>query len=250
MSADTDQPQPLLAHLLELRRRLLHSVLSVLLVTLCLLPFANTLYEWISEPLRRWLPPGSSIIATHITAPIVVPFKLAIVTAVFIVIPFLLWQVWSFVAPGLYSREKRLIAPLLVSSVLLFYAGMAFAYWFVCPMVFQFLATSAPTGVAVMTDMNGYLDFVMTMFLAFGAAFEIPVAIVLLARIGVVSVAKLAEVRPYIIVGCFIVGMLLSPPDVLSQTMLAIPMWMLYEIGVLVARFVTPRPAATGSAEA
>ncbi len=242
-SAETDAPQPLIAHLVELRRRLLHSVLALLLLTLGMLPFANHLYEIVSEPLRRWLPEGTGMIATQVTAPFMVPFKLAAFAALLLAVPYLLWQAWGFIAPGLYRHEKRLAVPLLLSSVLLFYAGVAFAFFVVCPMVFGFFALAGPQSVAVMTDMGNYLDFVLTLFFAFGLSFEIPVATVLLVRSGVLSPATLAAQRPYVIVACFVVGMLLTPPDVFSQTLLAVPMWLLFEAGLFAGRFVTPAAA-------
>ncbi|HEY9036263.1 MAG TPA: twin-arginine translocase subunit TatC [Pseudomonadales bacterium] len=240
--ADTDTPQPLVAHLTELRARLLRSVLALLALTLCILPFANPLYEWISEPLRRWLPAGSTMIATDVTAPFLVPFKLAAFTGLLLSVPYLLWQAWGFVAPGLYQREKRLVLPLMVSSIALFYSGVAFAFFVVCPMIFGFFAQAGPHSVAVMTDMGSYLNFVLTLFFAFGVAFEIPIATILLIRSGLVSAAQLADKRAYVIVSCFVIGMLLTPPDVISQTMLAVPMWLLFEIGVGVGRYITPRP--------
>lgn len=241
-TAGTDAPQPLLAHLVELRRRLLHSLLAVLVLTLTLLPFANRLYDLASAPLRRWLPEGSRMIATEVSAPFMVPLKLAIVSAVCLAIPFLLWQLWAFVAPGLYRREKRFVLPLMAASVLLFHAGVAFAYTVVCPLVFGFFSQAGPASVAVMTDMSRYLDFLLTLLLAFGMAFQIPVAILLAIHTGLASAAGLAARRPYVVLGCFVAGMLLTPPDIFSQTLLALPMWLLFEAGLLLGRWLPAPP--------
>lgn len=236
-----DQPQPLIAHLLELRTRLLRAVLAVLLVFLALLAFAQDLYALVARPLMEVLPEGTSMIATDVTGPFLVPFKLAFYAAVVLAMPLVLYQAWAFVAPGLYSNERRFGIPLLASSVLLFYAGAAFAYFVVFPLLFGFFTAMAPEGVAVMTDIGSYLDFVSTLFIAFGLAFELPVALVLLVWAGLVDVRTLTAARPYVVVGCFVVGMLLTPPDVFSQTLLAVPMWLLYEAGLLIARRITPR---------
>lgn len=236
---------PLVAHLIELRSRLLRIVLVWMLIFAGLFYFANDLYSFISAPLRVFLPEGTSMIATEVASPFLTPFKLALISALFLAMPFVLHQFWSFIAPGLYKHEKRLAMPLLVSSILLFYAGMAFAYFVVFPLVFGFFTSVTPTGVAVMTDINKYLDFVLTLFLAFGLAFEIPIATVLLVLSGAVSVEKLKQSRAYVVVGCFVIGMLLTPPDVISQTLLALPMWLLYEVGIIFSRFVKPRPAET-----
>ncbi|WP_097459657.1 twin-arginine translocase subunit TatC [Mangrovitalea sediminis] len=229
---------PLIDHLIELRSRLLRSVAVILVAFLVLYPFDNRIYSWISEPLRVYLPKGSSMIATQVASPFFAPLKLTMVIAVFLSIPYLLYQVWSFIAPGLYKHEKRIAMPLLVSSIFLFYLGVVFAYFVVFPIVFGFFTSVAPQGVAVMTDITAYLDFVLKMFFAFGVAFEIPVATILLIIIGVTNVAALSQKRPYIIVGCFVVGMLLTPPDIFSQSLLAVPMWMLFETGVLFGRLV------------
>jgi len=236
-----DTPQPLVAHLAELRNRILHSLLAVLLVFCGLFPFANEIYTYVSEPLRSILPEGSSMIATEVASPFLTPFKLTMVVAVFVTIPYLLYQIWSFVAPGMYKNEKRLAIPLLISSVVLFYAGAAFAYYVVFPLVFGFFTSVGPTDVTIMTDINRYLDFVLKLFFAFGLAFEIPIAAVILIRIGVVTADDLASKRPYIIVSCFILGMLLTPPDVISQSLLAIPMWLLFEIGIIFGRMTMPK---------
>ncbi|MFA5679094.1 MAG: twin-arginine translocase subunit TatC [Pseudomonas sp.] len=235
-----DGQMPLVAHLTELRSRLLRIVLIWLLIFLGLFYFANDLYTFISEPLRAYLPEGASMIATDVASPFLTPFKLTLICALFLAMPFVLHQVWGFIAPGLYKHEKRIALPLLASSIILFYSGMAFAYYVVFPLVFGFFTGVAPQGVTVMTDISAYLDFVMTLFLAFGLAFEIPVATVLLVLSGAVDVAKLKQIRGYVIVGCFIVGMLLTPPDVISQTLLAGPMWLLYEVGILFAGVLKP----------
>lgn len=234
---------PLIEHLLELRNRLLRAVIAVVIALIVIYPFANTLYAALSEPLRAYLPEGASMIATEVTSPFFTPFKLALVAAIFLAIPYVLYQAWSFIAPGLYQNEKRLAIPLLVSSVLLFYLGAVFAYFVVFPLVFGFFTSMAPEGVTVMTDISAYLDFVLKMFFAFGLAFEIPIATVLLVIAGVVSAKELAEKRPYIVVGCFVVGMLLTPPDIFSQTLLAVPMWLLFEVGVFFGRLIERRRA-------
>lgn len=233
----TDSEQPFMSHLLELRDRLLRSVLVVTVVFLCLFPFGNDIYKFVAEPMMRVLPAGTSMIATQVASPFLTPFKLSLVAAVFIAIPYLLYQLWGFVAPGLYQHEKRLATPLLASSVLLFYVGVAFAFYVVFPLVFKFLTGMAPEGVAVMTDISHYLDFVLTLFFAFGFAFEVPIATILLVWMGMTTPEALARKRPYIIVGAFVIGMVLTPPDVISQTLLALPMWVLFELGVLFSRF-------------
>ena len=236
-----DIPQPLVAHLTELRDRLLRAMLSVLVIFICLFPFSNEIYTFISEPLRALLPEGSSMIATEVASPFLTPFKLTLVMSIFVAIPVILYQIWSFVAPGMYRQEKRIAFPLLASSVLLFYAGASFAYFVVFPLIFAFFTSVGPTDVAVMTDINRYLDFVLKLFFAFGIAFEIPIAAVILIWSGVTTPDALAKKRPYIIVGCFIFGMLLTPPDVISQSLLAVPMWMLFEVGVFFGRIIEKR---------
>lgn len=236
-----DTPQPLVAHLTELRDRLLRAILGVLVAFICLFPFANDIYGFVSKPLRALLPEGSSMIATEVASPFLTPFKLTLVLAIFIAIPIILYQVWAFVAPGMYRKEKRIAFPLLASSVLLFYAGAAFAYFVVFPLIFAFFTSAGPTDVAVMTDINRYLDFVLKLFFAFGIAFEIPIAAVILIWTRVTTADALAKKRPYIIVGCFIFGMLLTPPDVISQSLLALPMWLLFELGVLLGRILDRR---------
>lgn len=235
-------PQSLMSHLLELRTRLLRSVAAVVALMLVLIPFANPLYTALAQPLMQQLPHGASMIATGVAAPFLAPFKFAMMLAVYLAMPLVLHQAWAFVAPGLYRRERVLAVPMLVSSVVLFYLGMAFAYFVVFPIVFGFFAAAAPAGVLVMTDVTSYLDFVLTLFLAFGIAFEVPVIVVLLVSTGFVETATLRKARPYVIVGAFFVGMLLTPPDVFSQTMLAVPVWLLYEIGILVSNLLSKRP--------
>lgn len=236
-------PDSLLGHLIELRNRLLRCVIAVVLVFAALAAFAQEIYHLVAKPLIAALPENSSMIATDVAAPFFAPFKLTFVVAICLAIPYILLQVWQFIAPALYSREKRLMAPLVVSSTLLFYSGIAFAYFIVFPIIFGFFTSVAPEGVTVATDISNYLDFVLKLFFAFGLSFEIPVAILLMVWTGVTTRAALAEKRPYIIVGAFILGMLLTPPDVLSQTLLAVPMWLLFELGLTLSRFYQPRTA-------
>ena len=231
-----DGEQSFISHLVELRSRLLKAVAAVLLVLVCLLPFANRLYAWLALPLIKHLPQGGTMIATEVASPFLTPIKLAFFVALFIAIPVVLYQLWAFVAPGLYRNEKRLAMPILVSSVMLFYIGCAFAYFFVLPAVFTFMTAIAPDGVAVMPDIGRYLDFVLALFLAFGLCFEVPVVLVILVALGVVTPAQLADSRRYAIVGSFVIAAVLTPPDVFSQLMLAIPMCLLYELGILSAR--------------
>jgi sec-independent protein translocase protein TatC len=233
-----DQPLPLVAHLTELRDKLLRSLLAVLIVFIGLFPFANEIYSFVSEPLRDILPEGATMIATEVASPFLTPFKLTLVAAIFIAIPYVLYQVWSFIAPGMYRHEKRLAIPLLVSSVALFYAGAAFAYFVVFPLIFAFFTSVGPEDITIMTDINRYLDFVLKLFFAFGIAFEIPIVAVLLIWAGITTPETLARKRPYIIVGCFVFGMLLTPPDIISQSLLAVPMWVLFELGVFLGRFM------------
>jgi sec-independent protein translocase protein TatC len=230
--------ESLIAHLIELRARLLNIAIALLLVFICLFPWASDLYTLMAQPLLAKLPPGGQMIATDVTAPFFVPLKVAMMAALLIALPYVLYQIWRFVAPGLYEHEKRLVIPLIVASTLLFFCGMAFAYFVVFPVVFGFITASAPQGVAVMTDIDKYLSFVLGMFLSFGVTFQVPVAVVLLVRMGIVSIEKLREIRSYVIVGAFIVGAIFTPPDVVSQFMLAIPLWLLYEAGIVVASWV------------
>ncbi|MGC2457527.1 MAG: twin-arginine translocase subunit TatC [Gallionellaceae bacterium] len=224
-----------IAHLVELRKRLLNSIVAVLLVFFCLFPFAGKLYSLLAQPLLAKLPKGGQMIATEVTTPFLVPLKVALMAAFLIALPYIMYQLWRFVAPGLYAHEKRLVAPLIFASSTLFYCGMAFAYFVVFPVVFGFITANAPQGVAVMTDIEKYLSFVLTMFIAFGITFQVPVAVVVLVRMGVVTTAKLKEARPYVIVCAFVVGAIFTPPDVVSQFMLAMPLWLLYEAGIVVA---------------
>jgi len=238
----------LIAHLLELRSRLLHVAVALLLAFICLFPWAADLYTLLAQPLLAKLPKGGQMIATGVTTPFFVPLKVAMMAAFLITLPYTLWQIWRFVAPGLYAHEKRLVFPLIISSTLLFFAGMAFAYFAVFPVVFGFITGVAPEGVAVMTDINEYLSFVLGMFMAFGMTFQVPVAVVVLVRIGMVTVEKLREIRPYVVVGAFIVGAIFTPPDVVSQFMMAIPLWFLYETGIVVAAWtVKPKTTETAS---
>jgi sec-independent protein translocase protein TatC len=240
---DTDREQTFLEHLVELRSRLLKSCLAVLVVLVCLLPFSRHLYEAMATPLLSQMPEGSSMIAIDVASPFLAPFKLTLLLALVIAIPVVLYQAWAFVAPALFRHEKRLAKPLLASSVLLFYAGGAFAYFVVFPLVFGFMTRVAPEGVAVMTDINRYLDFVITLFLAFGITFEVPIATIILVATGIVSSDQLSAARPYVVVGAFALGMVLTPPDVISQTLLAIPMWLLYEAGIFLSRVLVPAAA-------
>ena len=233
-------PDSLLGHLIELRNRLLRCVIAVIIVFAALAAFAQDIYHLLAQPLMAVLPENSSMIATDVAAPFFAPFKLTFIVAICLAIPYILLQVWQFIAPALYSREKKLMAPLVISSTLLFYAGITFAYFVVFPIIFGFFTSVAPEGVTVATDISNYLDFVLKLFFAFGLSFEIPVAILLMVWTGVSTRAELAEKRPYIIVGAFVLGMLLTPPDVLSQTLLAVPMWLLFELGLTLSRFYQP----------
>lgn len=228
-----------ISHLIELRTRLMRIVIGLVLVFLCIFPFANDVYALLAAPLLGQLPLGGQMIATGVTTPFFVPMKVAMMAAFLISLPHTLYQVWAFVAPGLYAHEKKFMIPVIVASSLLFLAGMAFAYFLVFPVVFGFIVGTAPQGVAVMTDIGNYLDFVMTLFFAFGLAFEVPIAVVMAVRFGWVSIAKLREGRGYVIVGAFIIGAIFTPPDIISQFMLAVPMWLLYELGIVVARFTS-----------
>jgi sec-independent protein translocase protein TatC len=230
----------LIAHLIELRSRLLNSAIVLLLAFICLFPWASDLYALLAQPLLAKLPQGGQMIATDVTTPFFVPLKVTMMAAFLIALPYILYQGWRFVAPGLYAHEKKLVLPLIIASTLLFFCGMAFAYFVVFPVVFGFIVASAPHGVAVMTDIDKYLSFVLGMFMAFGITFQVPVIVVVLVRMGVVSVGKLREIRPYVFVGAFVVGAIFTPPDVVSQFMLAIPLWLLYEAGIVVAAWVSP----------
>ena len=238
---DSDQEMPLVSHLTELRTRLLRIVAAVFTLFAGLFYFSQDIYALVAAPLRAYLPEGATMIATGVASPFLTPFKLTLMVALFLAIPIILHQIWGFIAPGLYKHEKRIAIPLLISSILLFYGGMAFAYFVVFPIMFGFFASVTPEGVAMMTDIGQYLDFVLTLFFAFGVAFEIPIATFLLIWVGIVDVETLRKSRPYVIVGCFVVGMLLTPPDVFSQTLLAVPMWMLFEVGLLCGSMVKRR---------
>ena len=232
--------QPFMAHLIEFRDRALRALISILIIFAALFSFSQELYLYISEPIREYLPANTSMIATEVASPFLTPFKLTLVLSLFAAMPYILYQVWAFVAPGLYQREKKIVVPLFFSSVFLFYAGMAFAYYIVFPLVFMFFTSIAPEGISVMPDIRSYLDFVLKLFFAFGLSFEIPIAVVILSWMGAVHPDNLVKKRPYVFVLCFILGMLLTPPDIISQTLLAIPMWLLFEIGILFGRLVKP----------
>jgi len=231
------EPNSLITHLIELRTCVLRSVLSIFIVFLCLVYFAQDLYHWLATPLLDTLPEHAQMIATDVASPFFAPFKLTMVLSFFIAIPMVFYQIWGFVAPGLYKNERRLVAPLLLSSTLLFYAGMAFAYYVVFPLAFAFFTSVAPEGVVINTDISSYLNFVLKIFFAFGLSFEIPVAVVLMCWTGMTTPEALRAKRPYVIVGVFVLGMLLTPPDIISQTLLAVPMWILYEFGIIVGSF-------------
>ena len=225
------------SHLIELRSRIFKALLCVFILLLVLMPFSDELYLYLADPLLKSLPDSSSMIATQVASPFLAPFKLTLFVAFFISVPYVFFQIWAFVAPGLYKEERQLVLPLMISTSALFYAGVAFAYFAVFPLVFAFFTAIAPSGVTVMTDISQYLDFVLKLFFAFGLAFEVPVATYLLVRSEVVTVDTLAAKRPYIIVGAFSLGMLLTPPDIISQIMLALPMWLLYEVGIYLCRW-------------
>ncbi|HET8877513.1 MAG TPA: twin-arginine translocase subunit TatC [Casimicrobiaceae bacterium] len=239
MSETSEAQESFLSHLIELRTRLMRSIIAVVVVLLVLFPFAKDIYALLAQPLLRVLPHGSTMIATDVTGTFLVPLKVTLMAAFLIALPYVLWQAWAFVAPGLYQHEKRLVMPVLVSSCLFFLFGMSFAYFFVFPVAFGFFAGYAPVGVQMMTDIDKYLSFVLTMFMAFGITFETPVIVVVLVRMRVVTLEKLRSFRPYVIVGAFVVGAVFTPPDVISQSLLAVPLWLLYELGLVLARFVS-----------
>jgi len=230
----------LVSHLVELRTRLIRSALAVLVIFVCLVPFAERVFTLIATPLMERLPEGATMIATQVASPFLTPFKMSLFVAVFLAMPVMLYQVWLFVAPGLYRKEKRFAYPLLLSSIVLFYAGVAFAYYVVFPLMFAFFAGVAPEGVTMMTDISAYLDFILTIFFAFGLAFEVPIATVMLVWSRLVSIETLGKARAYVFLGAFVLGMLLTPPDVISQTLLAVPVYLLYESGLILARFFGP----------
>ena len=235
-----DADQPFIAHLVELRDRLIKALVVVGLTFVGLSFWANEIYTYVAGPLTRHMPPGAQMIAIGVASPFLAPLKLTLVVAICVAMPFVLYQAWAFIAPGLYRHEKRLALPLLVASILLFFGGMAFAYFVVFPLVFQFMLMTAPPGVAVMTDINQYMDFVLTLFMAFGVSFQVPIATILLIASGVISREDIADKRPYVIVLAFIIGAVLTPPDVISQTLLAVPIWLLFELGLAFSRLLTP----------
>lgn len=234
----TDPELSLIDHLVELRSRLIKAALSVLVVMLVLVPFARSIYSFVAEPLIRHLPEGASMVAIDVASPFLAPFKLVFVLAFLLAMPAVLYQLWAFVAPGLYRNEQRLARPLLFSATFLFYAGCAFAYYVVFPVIFAFLTSMAPEGVAVMTDISRYLDFVLALFIAFGLAFQVPIVTIVLVALGVFTPAQLASWRGYVLVGAFALAMLVTPPDMISQTLLALPVWALYELGIVLSRWL------------
>lgn len=239
----SDTENSFVSHLVEMRDRLLRAVLAVVVIFIALFPWAQDIYALLAQPMLAALPKGGQMIATEVTTPFFVPIKVTMMAAFLLAMPWVFYQAWAFVAPGLYQHERRIGVPLVIASVILFLMGMSFAYFLVFPVVFGFIVGVAPEGVAVMTDIGKYLDFVMTLFMAFGITFEVPVAVVLLVKTGMVSIAKLREIRPYVIVGAFVIGAIFTPPDVISQFMLAVPMWLLYELGIIVASMITkPKP--------
>ena len=243
MTAETqaEKQESLITHLVELRDRLIKILIGVVVILLCLFPFANEIYSFLAEPLLKHLPESSTMVAIDVASPFLTPFKMVMLLSIVITIPWILYQMWAFIAPGLYKHEKRLVMPLLVSSSILFYLGMVFAYFVVFPLVFGFFTKVTPEGVAVMTDISRYLDFVTKMFIAFGAAFEVPVITFVLIMTGVTTIEALSNARSYVIVAAFVVGMLLTPPDVISQVLLAIPVWLLFELGLLMSKIVNKR---------
>ena len=246
----SDAPQEtFISHLVELRTRLLRAIVAVIVVLVCLVPFAKDIYAALAAPLLKVLPKGATMIATDVTGTFLVPLKVTLMAAFLVALPYVLWQMWAFVAPGLYHHEKKLAVPVLVSSFVLFLVGMAFAYFLVFPIAFGFFAGYAPAGVQMMTDIDKYLSFVLTMFIAFGITFEVPVVVIVLVRLRVVTLEKLTAIRSYVIVGAFVVGAVFTPPDVVSQLLLAVPLWLLYEIGILLARFAVPPPEGDATAE-
>jgi sec-independent protein translocase protein TatC len=245
-----DGPQEtFISHLIELRARLMRAIIAVIVVLLCLFPWAKDIYAALAAPLMRALPKGATMIATDVTGTFLVPLKVTLMAAFLVALPYVLWQVWAFVAPGLYQHEKRLALPVIVSSFVFFLIGMSFAYFLVFPIAFGFFASYAPAGVTMMTDIDKYLSFVLVMFIAFGVTFEVPVIVIVLVRMRMVTLEKLRSIRPYVIVGAFVAGAIFTPPDVVSQLLLAVPMWLLYELGMLMARFVVPPGEPDAAAE-
>lgn len=248
--SDYPEESSFISHLVELRDRLIRIILGVIIVFICLFPWAKDLYALMAQPLLDALPKGGQMIATDVVGVFLVPMKVAMMVAFLITLPHTLYQIWAFVAPGLYAHEKRLVLPLIVASIFLFAVGMAFAYLLVFPTVFHFMSSVAPEGVAWMTDIDKYLSFVLSTFLAFGVTFQVPVVVIVLVHMGIVDIAKLIEWRPYVIVGAFVIGAVFTPPDVLSQIMLAVPLWLLYELGIILARFISVRAPAEATAVA
>jgi sec-independent protein translocase protein TatC len=246
VSNNEQESESFLSHLFELRDRLLRAVIALVVVFLCLFPFAKEIYAFLAQPMLAQLPPGVQMVALEVTSPFFIPVKVTFLAALVIALPFVLYQVWAFVAPGLYAHEKKLVGPLVVASTVLFLCGMAFAYYLVFPLVFGVMKEFTPDGVSWMPDIAAYFNFVVNLFIAFGITFEVPIAVVLLVKVGIVSVAKLREVRPYVIVGAFIIAAVVTPPDVLSQLLLAVPLCLLYEAGIIVAAIIT-RPAQAQS---
>lgn len=246
MSTNEQESESFLSHLFELRDRLLRAVIALVVVFVCLFPFAKEIYAFLAQPMLAQLPPGVQMVALEVTSPFFIPVKVTFLAALVIALPFVLYQVWAFVAPGLYAHEKKLVGPLVVASTVLFLCGMAFAYYLVFPLVFGVMKTFTPDGVSWMPDIAAYFNFVVNLFIAFGITFEVPIAVVLLVKVGIVTVAKLREVRPYVIVGAFIIAAIVTPPDVLSQLLLAVPLCLLYEAGIIVAAIIT-RPTQAQS---
>jgi len=230
--------QTFVSHLVELRSRLVKVVVTILIIVIVQLPFAGKIYTLMAAPVMKYLPEGSSMIATGVLSPFLTPFKMVFILSLIIAMPVVLYQIWAFVAPGLYKHEKRIARPLLFSSIFLFYLGCFFAYFVIFPILFQFIPAISPVGVNYMPDINSYLDIVVRLFFAFGLAFEVPIAVVLMILLGVTTPEKLAKSRPYVVVGVFVVGMLITPPDMISQTLMAIPMWLLFEVGIVVGRIL------------
>lgn len=232
------ESQTFVSHLIELRSRLIKAVAAILIIVIVQLPFAGEIYALMARPVMAYLPEGSSMIATGVLSPFLTPFKMVFILGIIIAMPFVLYQIWAFIAPGLYKSEKRIARPLLVSSIFLFYLGCLFAYFVIFPILFQFIPSIAPAGVNYMPDINSYLDIVVRLFFAFGLAFEMPIAVILMILLGVTTPDKLANNRPYVVVTVFVIGMLLTPPDIISQTLMAIPMWLLFEIGIIMGRIL------------
>ena len=247
--ASESSQETFISHLVELRTRLLHAIIAVFIVLLCLFPWAKDIYAVLAAPLIKALPRGATMIATDVTGTFLVPLKVTLMAAFLIALPYVLYQMWAFVAPGLYRHEKRLALPVIMSSVVFFALGMCFAYFVVFPIAFGFFAGYAPTGVQMMTDIDKYLSFVLVMFIAFGVTFEVPVIVIVLVRMRMVTLEKLRSIRPYVIVGAFVVGAIFTPPDVVSQLLLAVPMWLLYELGMFVARFIVPPVESDATAQ-